>query len=240
MAGVASLTGRTALRAALAALVLIGVIAVARGQVHHLTTLTGWVRAQGMLASVAYAVIYALAVPLLVPGSLLTLTAGALFGVWLGAPVAFCGAVAGSSNAFLVSRYLARPWVESWAGRHPRFSAIDDAIAQEGTRMVFLLRLTPLVPFTALNYLLGLTRISWRDMILAAPGMLPGTLLYVYYGHVIGDVTAVAAGVRPPRTSAQYVLLVVGLVAAALIAWRVSLVARRALADTPLRRSGEA
>ena len=104
--------------------------------------------------------------------------------------------------------------------------------------MVFLLRLTPLVPFTALNYLLGLTRIRWRDMMLAAPGMLPGTFLYVYYGHVIGDVTAVAAGARPPRSPAQYVLLAVGLVAAALVAWRVSRVARRALTEADLAPAG--
>ena len=234
------MTARTLGRAALGALVLLGVLVIARRQAHHLPALASWVRAQGMLASLAYVAIYAVAVPLLVPGSLLTLTAGALFGVWLGALVAFCGAVVGSSNAFLVSRYLARPWVESWAHRHPRCSAIDRAVAQEGTRMVFLLRLTPLVPFTVLNYLLGLTRIRWRDMIVAAPAMLPGTFLYVYYGHVIGDVTAVAVGVRPPRTSAQYALLAVGVVAAALIAWRISIVARRALADAALRPSGEA
>lgn len=221
-------------------LLLAGVIALARTQLHHVPAVLEWVRALGWLAPLAYGAIYALAVPLLVPGSLLTLTAGALFGLWPGVPVVFCGAVAGSSLAFLVSRYLARPWVESWAGRHPRLAAIDRAVAADGTRMVFLLRLTPLVPFTVLNYLLGLTRIRWRDMMLASPGMLPGTLLYVYYGHVIGDVTAVVAGVRPARTPVQYVLLAIGLVAAALVAWRVSQVARRALTDTDLAPTTEA
>ena len=227
-------------RVGAAVVLLVVVITLARTQLHHVPAVLAWVRELGWLAPLAYGAIYALAVPLLVPGSLLTLTAGALFGLWPGVPVVFCGAVVGSSLAFLVSRYLARPWVESWAGRHPRFAAIDRAVATEGTRMVFLLRLTPLVPFTILNYLLGLTRIRWRDTLLAAPGMLPGTFLYVYYGHVIGDVTAVAAGARPPRTPAQYVLLAVGLVAAALVAWRVSRVARRALTETDLAPSGEA
>jgi uncharacterized membrane protein YdjX (TVP38/TMEM64 family) len=231
---------RRVVRIVAAVVLLVGVIALARTQLQHLPAVLASVRALGWLAPLAYGAIYALAVPLLVPGSLLTLTAGALFGLWPGVPVVFCGAVAGSSLAFFVSRYLARPWVESWAGRHPRFAAIDRAVASEGTRMVFLLRLTPLVPFTILNYLLGLTQIRWRDMILAAPGMLPGTFLYVYYGHVIGDVTAVAAGARPPRTPAQYVLLAAGLVAAALVAWRVSQVARRALTETDLARSEEA
>ena len=106
--------------------------------------------------------------------------------------------------------------------------------------MVFLLRLTPLVPFTALNYLLGLTRIRWRDMIVAAPGMLPGTCVYVYYGHVIGDLTAVVAGARPPRSTAQYLLLGMGLIAAALVAWRVARVARRAVADAGLAPAEQA
>jgi len=226
-------------RVVAAVLCLALLITLARTQLHHVPDVLAWVRVQGWLAPFAYGVIYAIAVPLLVPGSLLTLTAGALFGLWPGVPVVFCGAVAGSSLSFLISRHLARPWVEGWAGRHPTFAAIDRAVAAEGPRIVFLLRLTPLIPFTALNYLLGLTRLRWRDMMLAAPGMLPGTILYVYYGHVIGDVTAVAAGARPPRTPAQYVLLVVGLAAAALVAWRVSRVARRALTDTGLDTVGK-
>ncbi len=229
-----------ALRVVAAVLCLVLLVTLARTQLHHVPDVLAWVRAQGWLAPLAYGAIYAIAVPLLVPGSLLTLTAGALFGLWPGVPVVFCGAVVGSSLSFLISRHLARPWVEGWAGRHPKFAAIDRAVAAEGPRIVFLLRLTPLIPFTALNYLLGLTRLRWRDMMIAAPGMLPGTILYVYYGHVIGDVTAVAAGARPPRTPAQYALLVVGLAAAALVAWRVSRVAGRALSDTGLDKAGEA
>jgi uncharacterized membrane protein YdjX (TVP38/TMEM64 family) len=236
----ASLDSRHVVRVAAAVLVLAVLVIAARTQLHHVPSVLAWVRAQGWLAPFAYGAIYALAVPLLVPGSLLTLTAGALFGLWPGVPVVFCGALAGSSFAFLISRYVARPWVEAWAGQHPKFAAIDRAVAADGPRIVFLLRLTPLVPFTALNYLLGLTRLRWRDMMLAAPGMLPGTVLYVYYGHVIGDVTAVAAGAQPPRTPAQYALLAVGLAAAALVAWRISRVARRALTDTDLDSVREA
>lgn len=216
------------------AVVLVAAIVAAQAHAARIPDLLAWVRAQGVLAPMAYAALYAVAVPLLVPGSLLTLTAGALFGLWPGVLVVFAGAVTGSTLSFLVSRHLARPWVEARVRSHPRFRAIDQAVEAEGTRMVFLLRLTPLIPFTALNYLLGITRIRWRDMVLASPGMLPGTFLYVYYGHVIGDVTAVAAGARPPRSAAQYALLAAGLVAAALVAWRVAQVARRALAEARL------
>lgn len=230
----------SATRSVLLVVLLVVTVLLLRRQAGRVPVILEWVRAQGWLAPAVYAALYALAVPLLVPGSLLTLAAGVLFGLWPGVPVVFCGAVVGSSLAFLVSRYVARPWVEGWATSHPRFAAVDRAVAAEGTRMVFLLRLTPIVPFTILNYLLGLTRIPWRDMVIASPAMLPGTILYVYYGQVIGDVTAVAAGARPPRSAAQYVLLATGLVAAALVAWRVSVVARRALAGSSLDPSREA
>lgn len=220
---------RTAARLiVLGLLVSVAVLGV-RGGAGQIPQLLEWVRAQGALAPALYAGLYALAVALFVPGSLLTLAAGALFGLWPGVLLVFIASTAGSSLAFLVSRYVARPWVEGWATSHARFAAIDRAVSAEGARMVFLLRLTPLVPFTLLNYLLGITSLRWRDLLLAAPGTLPGTFVYVYYGHVIGDVTAVAAGAAPPRTSAQYALLGVGLVAAVLVAWRVSNVARRAL-----------
>lgn len=218
----------------LAGAIVIAAILLVQSQVTRVPAVLGWVQAQGVLAPVAYGALYAIAVPLLVPGSLLTLTAGALFGLWPGVLVVFSGALVGSSLAFFSGRYVARPWVARWAERHPRFGAIDRAVQAEGARIVFLLRLTPLVPFTILNYLLGLTRLRWRDLLIASPGMLPGTFLYVYYGHVIGDATAVAAGARPPRTAGQYVLLALGLIAAALVAWRVSRVARRALAEAQL------
>jgi uncharacterized membrane protein YdjX (TVP38/TMEM64 family) len=130
--------------------------------------------------------------------------------------------------------------VEAWVARHPGLAAVDRAVQSEGTRMVWLLRLTPLIPFTALNYLLGITSIRWSHTLLAAPAMLPGTFLYVYYGHLIGDVMAVVAGARPPRTPAQYTLLAVGLMAAASVAWRVSRMARRALTEAHLDPAGEA
>ena len=236
----ATVTRRRVLRRVATALTIALAVVAARMNAGEIPDLLDWIRDQGALAPLVYGALYALAVPMLVPGSVLTLTAGALFGLWPGVAVVFCGAVVGSSLAFLVARHVMRPWVAVRVERHPRFAAIEKAVAADGTRMVFLLRLTPLVPFTVLNYLLGVTGIRFRDMVLASPGMLPGTFLYVYYGHVIGDTAAIAAGVRPPRGAAQDLLLVLGLVAASLVAWRVSVVARRALADSSLDPSGQA
>jgi uncharacterized membrane protein YdjX (TVP38/TMEM64 family) len=197
----------------------------------RLPQLVAWVDSFGVLGGVLFVAVYAAAVVLFIPASWLTLAAGAVFGLVQGVAYVFAGAVLGSALAFLVGRYLARPWVERWAARAPRFGAIDRAVARDGRRIVFLLRLTPLIPFTALNYLLGLTRISLRDMLLASPGMLPGTLLYVYYGRVIGDLAAVAAGAASPRGAGQYVLLAVGLVATLVVTVHVSRLARRAIDD---------
>lgn len=186
----------------------------------------------GAWAGVVFVVLYAVAVTCFLPGSWLTLAAGAIFGLAWGFVYAFTGAVLGSAASFVVARSVARPWVERWAHRSPRFSAIERAVASDGRRIVFLLRLTPLVPFTALNYLLGVTRISLRDVVLASPGMVPGTLLYVYYGRLIGDLTALAAGTPPERGAGAYVLLGVGLIATLVVTVHVSRLARRALDES--------
>lgn len=197
----------------------------------RLPELVAWVDSFGALGGVLFVALYAAAVVLFIPASWLTLAAGAVFGLVKGVIYVFAGAVLGSALAFVVGRYVARPWVEQWAAGAPRFGAIDRAVARDGRRIVFLLRLTPLVPFTALNYLLGLTRITLGDMVLASPGMLPGTVLYVYYGRVIGDLAAVAAGATPPRGAGQYVLLAVGLVASLVVTVHISRLARRAIDD---------
>ncbi|HZF67349.1 MAG TPA: TVP38/TMEM64 family protein, partial [Gemmatirosa sp.] len=152
------------------------------------------VEALGPWGPAAFVGGYVLATVAGIPGSLLTLAAGAIFGLWAGALWVLAGATLGASAAFLIARYVARGAVERRVGGDPRFRAIDAAIAAQGVRVVFLLRLSPAVPFTLLNYLLGLTRVRLRDFVVASIGMLPGTLLYVYTGKVAGDVAAAAGG----------------------------------------------
>ena len=113
--------------------------------------------------------------------------------------VVFVGASLGAIAAFLVARYVARRAIERRLAGHPRFAALDRAIEKEGRKIVFLLRLSPVFPFVFLNYALGLTRVRFADYALACFGMLPGTLLYVYYGKVVGDVAALAAGAAAER-----------------------------------------
>ena len=111
-----------------------------------------------------------------------------------------------------------------------RFAAIDRAVGEQGRKIVFLLRLSPVFPFTLLNYALGLTRVKLGDYLIASIGMLPATLLYVYTGKVAGDVTAVAGGSAQARGLADWAVLVIGLVATAAVTVIVTRIARRALA----------
>jgi uncharacterized membrane protein YdjX (TVP38/TMEM64 family) len=145
--------------------------------------------------------------------------------------IVFLAAVLGSSAAFLVSRYVARSAIERRLAGNARFAAIDRAVGAEGRKIVFLLRLSPVFPFSLLNYGLGLTNVRFVDYVAASVGMLPGTLLYVYYGKVIGDVAALAGGMAREKGPADYAILILGLVATIVVTTIVTKIARRALRD---------
>ena len=171
------------------------------------------------------------AVVVFVPASLLTLAAGAIFGLVEGTLYVFVAAVLGSCLAFLVGRHAARSAVERRIAGNPRFAAIDRAVGRQGRWIVFLLRLSIVFPFNLLNYALGLTSVRFVDYAAASIGMLPGTVLYVYLGKVGGDLAAVAGGAPMDGGLAQTTLLAVGLAATVLVTVYVTRIARRALAE---------
>jgi len=189
-----------------------------------------WVEGLGALGPLAFIVGYAVAVVAFIPGSALTLAAGAIFGVAKGTVLVFVAAILGSTGAFLVARHLARAAIEKRIEGDPKFAAIDRAIGREGRKIVFLLRLSPIFPFNLLNYGLGLTRVRLADYVIAGVGMLPGTLLYVYLGSAAGEALAAAGGART-RTPGEWALLGVGLAATGAVTWYVTRIARRALRD---------
>jgi uncharacterized membrane protein YdjX (TVP38/TMEM64 family) len=195
----------------------------------YLPAFAAWVEAQGAWGPVVFIAGYTIATVGAVPGSLLTLAAGAIFGITAGVGYVFVGAVAGASLAFLIARYLARPAVERRLGWDPRFERIDRAVAGQGLKIVFLLRLSPVLPFNVLNYALGLTRVRFRDYLIASLGMLPGTLLYVYSGRVAGDLAALAGGAGVAQGSGYYLVLALGLAATVTVTVWVTRIARRAL-----------
>ncbi len=188
-----------------------------------------WSRGLGIWGPFFLAIFYVIATVLFLPGSILTLGAGALFGVAKGFPAVWIGATIGACAAFLVGRTLARGWVARKVEGNPKFAAIEEAVGREGFKIVLLLRLSPVFPFNLLNYALGLTKVSFGQYALASfIGMIPGGLMYVYIGSTAGSLAAVAAGQVEGGMGAQ-ILKIVGLVVTVIVTVYVTGIARRSL-----------
>jgi uncharacterized membrane protein YdjX (TVP38/TMEM64 family) len=195
-----------------------------------LTRALDGIRGLGAWGPVLFVGLYVGATVLLMPGSVLTLGAGAIFGVVKGAIVVSIAATLGASAAFLVGRYVARDWVARRLEAYPGFRTIDGAVAREGWKIVALTRLSPVFPFNLLNYAFGLTRVSLRDYAVASwAGMLPGTVMYVYLGSLAGDLASLGVGQRE-RTPAEWAFYGLGLLATVGVTLYVTRLARAALA----------
>jgi len=175
-----------------------------------------------------FAAVYALAC-LVLPGSLITLAAGSLFGVVVGTAVVSLASVTGASLAFWLGRTLARALVERRLAGNRKFRALDQAVAAGGFKIVMLTRLSPLFPFTLLNYAFGLTKVRFRDYLLASwIGMLPGTVMYVYLGSTVTQLADLVAG-NVEGGPARQALFFIGLAATVVVTVYVTRLARRAL-----------
>jgi uncharacterized membrane protein YdjX (TVP38/TMEM64 family) len=196
-----------------------------------LQTALQWIESLGVWGPVMFIMIYILATVLFVPGSLLTLGAGAIFGALWGSVFVSIAATLGATAAFLVGRYFARNWVAKQIESNEKFKAIDRAVATEGWKIVGLTRLSPIFPFNLLNYAFGITQVSLRDYFFASwIGMMPGTVMYVYIGSLFGSIAAIASGMQGrTRTPAEWTLYGVGLVATIVVTIYVTRIAKKAL-----------
>lgn len=196
---------------------------------HWLKLLQSWIESLGALAPIVYVLVYISTTLLLIPGSLLTLGAGGIFGFWRGFAVVFVGANLGALGAFWLTRTFLRQRVALWAAGNPKFAALDRAIGREGFKMVLLSRLSPVFPFTLLNYFLGLTTVRTSSYVLAnLIGMLPGTFLYVYLGVTARDALGASSG---GVGTWQLVLRIVGLLATVAVVVLITRTAKRAMAQ---------
>jgi len=192
---------------------------------NSLSQALNWIEAQGTTGALYFILLYIVTTVFLVPGSILTLGAGAIYGVVWGTVVVSIGSVAGATAAFLIGRNFARDWVNKQIEKQPKFKAVNSAISEEGRNIVFLIRLSPAFPFNFLNYAFGLTKVKLWDYVLASwAGMIPGTILYVYLGSIAGDV-ARAEG----RSPAEWAFLVVGLIATIAVTVYVTKLAKKSL-----------
>lgn len=152
----------------------------------------------GIRGMILFVGVYALSAVLLIPASILTLGAGFSFGLGTGMILVSLASTLGAGMSFMVSRYLARDRIRARFAGKENFVAVDQAVAEQGWKIVALLRLSPVFPYNALNYILGLTGIRFSHYLAASwAGMLPGTLLYVYLGFIGRQGLESAAGESP-------------------------------------------
>jgi len=226
-----SSTGKPLARLGIGLAALVGLVLLGRTAGAYVPEFASWVEGLGWWGPAVFIAAYAAATVAFVPGAILTLAAGAIFGVVKGTAIVFVAATLGAMGAFVVARYFARSAIERRIEGNVQFAAIDRAVAEQGRRIVLLLRLSPMFPFNLLNYALGLTRVRFGDYAIASIGMLPGTLLYVYAGAVAGEVAALAGGVAPERGPAYYAFWAVGLAATVAVTAVVTRIARQALQE---------
>ncbi|QDZ41337.1 TVP38/TMEM64 family protein [Euhalothece natronophila Z-M001] len=194
-----------------------------------LTNTLQWIDDLGPLAAIVFIAIYMIATVLFFPASILTLGAGVVFGVVLGSIYVFIAASIGASLAFLVGRYVARGWVEKQIEGNPRFKSIDQAVAEEGMKIVLLTRLSPVFPFNLLNYAYGLTKVSFKDYVLGTLGILPGTIMFVYVGSLAGNLATIGAEEVETPGGVEWAIRIIGLLATVGVTIYVTKIARKAL-----------
>jgi uncharacterized membrane protein YdjX (TVP38/TMEM64 family) len=194
-----------------------------------ITDFIAWVRGLGAFGPAVFIAAYALGTTILVPASILTMAAGVLFGVVRGTLYAFIGAVIAAVLTFLISRYVARRTIKRRLSADPRFTRIDRAIRRQGFRVVFLLRLSPVVPFSLINYALGLTRVRFVDYFLASVGLLPPTWLYVYNGMLMGEVARLGVARVLAGGAGNLAVIALGIVATVTVTVWLTRLSRSAL-----------
>jgi len=170
-------------------------------------SLRAWIQGLGPVGFLAFGVVYILAAVLLIPVWPLSITGGLAFGIW-GFVLVPISATLGASAAFLISRYVARAKIREWLAHQPKYRAVDEAVGEEGWKVVALLRLSPLVPYNLMNYFCGMSQVSFATYFVATFfGTIPVSAVYVYLGFVGQAVVGGTMGYQ------QWALLAVGLVA---------------------------
>lgn len=215
------------IKAVIAALVLVAVVAAARmlpiGE--WLIAFQQWVRGAGAVGYVLYIVVYAVSCVLLIPASALTIGAGAIFGFAIGGAIVLTGATLGATAAFLLARTVLRHRVARMLANRPKLAAIDRAVELEGTKIMWLVRLSGFPPFTWMNYALGVTGVRVLPYVaITFFGMIPGVIAFTYAG---------AAGAAALTGAGNRILLIVTAIGAVLVSAFIARIALQAI-----RRAG--
>jgi uncharacterized membrane protein YdjX (TVP38/TMEM64 family) len=211
-------------RAAGIAVPLIAGISIGQLATPYLPGFSTWVHTLGVWAPLAFLGAYVGVVLLMLPAFLLAMAAGAVFGVVNGSLLVLTGATVGGTLAFRLGRTVLRASVARRVAAHPTLSAVDRVIGDDGLRLMFLLRLSPAIPFVLSNYALGVTRVRTRDFVMAMPGMLPISASYAAFGAA-GAKAANGKGALPMP------VLVLGIVATVVLGLLFARMTQRALRE---------
>ncbi len=197
----------------------------------YLTEALAWMAGLGPCAPLAMIAAYVVASLFFLPIPLLSIGAGFLFGIALGAITVSLGSTLGATAAFVVGRKLGRDRMRRLTAGYPKFKAIDRAVGREGYKVVILSRLSPAMPYNVLNFAFGLSPIALGPYVLATwIGMLPLTIVYVYLGSTLADLAELSTG-NAQGDLARQMLLALGLAATIVLAALVMRIARRALEE---------
>ena len=159
------------------------------------TPVLQWIDSLGTLGAMAFVVIYTIATSICIPGSIMALAGGALFGKLMGSILVYISGLFGAYVAFWLGRSLLRNWIQRRLQKNIYLKTMNKVVVAEGWKIACLLHLSPIIPFNLLNYALGTSKISVKNFVFAtAIGILPGVILYTFLGSTISDVTMVMAG----------------------------------------------
>ena len=188
-----------------------------------------WIQSLGYVSAIAFILLYIIATIALIPGSILTLGAGVVFGVVWGSVYVLIGAIVGETFAFLIGRYLARDWITRKIKHNRTFAALDRALNREGIKIIFLTRLSPVFPFSLLNYAFGITGISLKDYFIGSIGIIPMTITYVYLGSLAGDLATIGEATALANPELQWMIQFIGFLATVAATVYITRIARQVL-----------
>jgi len=186
-----------------------------------------WIEQSGWIGVAWFIVLYTLTCVFFLPGSVLTIGAGAVYGFWFSTALVTISSTLGAVVNFLTSRYLARSWMQRNLGHSARFRALEKAVSTEGWRMILISRMSPIVPHSLVSYAAGLIRISfWRFTLASFIGFLPPSAAYTYVGAVVGRALRTSAGAAP-HDPVIWTFYCLGLVATLAVTVLTTRIARR-------------
>jgi len=184
-----------------------------------------WIAQSGWVGVGWFILLYTLTCVFFLPGSILTIGAGAVYGFWFSTALVAVSSTVGAAVNFLTSRYLVRDWMQRRIGQDAKFRALEKAVSSAGSRMILISRLSPIIPHSLFSYAAGLMRISfWRFTLASFVGFLPPSAAYTYVGAIVGKAVRTSAGVTPhdPVTWAFYGVGLAATLAVTVIATRVA------------------